>query len=714
MGKNKDEIQKDYRIDIPTDVDLLGYEKYSNAIVDVIKSSNVENTPLTIGIFGSWGSGKSSFLKLIEKGLNSDPNKKEYISFNFNAWKYEEENHILAALVQLLLDQVHTIPNFLKRFWIDFRIWFSKFLWKSGLYKLLIFGIKILFFIVFLILIGFAINASTIIPEDFFTKNIFFTFASLILLLIQLRPEIFEKILNIKFNFKISELIKQDDHIDHISFMDKFRDEIQNIINIISPKKPIVIYIDDLDRCLPTKTIQILEIIKKFLDIEGLVFIISADSTIIEKLVDVKYKELLLIADEGISLESKSYFEKLVQLPFLIPPISANDSEKLINSLYKQKLNINEYSEFFKHQAFNNPRRVKRIFYLHDFYLKILNDNDLEFVIFKLLIIQIYYPQIYELLNNDSKLLSKLEEIISIQNETNSEEDLHEILLKKSELNTEEYNYLNSIIINNKGLIETLRNKDKKFSFRNKDIKSIIHILNSSNIKFQKSPNNYLINLINSIQTKILDYPEFIQIENIILKKLLFLDEEKNKIKNLLDFIEQKNNICLYGAPGIGKTMILKYIERFYFEKIRNMENKLDSEIEIPIYISLINFPKDSVFEMEYFSHILYKNIINKNTHIISDDIKSDIENKFKTGFRSYNIVNFKINKYKILLLLDGFDEISEDNLIEFNYFIKQLKLKNYITKIIVTSRKKINFLDNEFEKIYIDQDNGNKNDTIS
>ena len=492
MGKKKEEIQRDYRIDIPTDVDLLGYEKYSNAIASVIKNSSVKNTPLTIGIFGSWGSGKSSFLKLIEKGLNSDPNKKEYISFTFNAWKYEEEDYILAALVQLLLDQVCTIPNIWDRFWVNVRLWFRKFLWKSGINKLIILILKAIGFILFLIFVSIALNTSTLFPQDFFKKNIYFTIAGIVLFLIQLRPEIFEKILSIKFNFKISELIKEDNHIDHISFMDKFRDEIQNIITIISPKKPIVIYIDDLDRCMPTKTIYILEIIKKFLDIEGLVFVISADSAIIEKLVDVKYRELFSETNtniDSINIERRAYFEKLVQLPFLIPPILPEESKEMIRSLYLSTININDYSVFFDLIAFNNPRRVKRIFYLYTFYKEIIQDLNSEIIFFKLLIIQNQYQSFYDSLINSPNLLSDMEEFINAKEISFeyqlSEEDFYININRFSDISTEKAEKIKKIFNQYDGLekIINIGIDNDRMNFTNKNISSMIQLLNTSNIE---------------------------------------------------------------------------------------------------------------------------------------------------------------------------------------------------------------------------------------
>jgi predicted KAP-like P-loop ATPase len=51
----------------------------------------------------------------------------------------------------------------------------------------------------------------------------------------------------------------------------------------------IVIFIDDLDRCNPEKALEVLESIKSFSDIEGIVYVIGMDSETINSLIKKKY-----------------------------------------------------------------------------------------------------------------------------------------------------------------------------------------------------------------------------------------------------------------------------------------------------------------------------------------------------------------------------------------------------------------------------------------
>ena len=44
------------------------------------------------------------------------------------------------------------------------------------------------------------------------------------------------------------------------------------------PNSRIVVFIDDLDRCMPEKAVEVLESIKTFFDIEGMIYVIGMDS----------------------------------------------------------------------------------------------------------------------------------------------------------------------------------------------------------------------------------------------------------------------------------------------------------------------------------------------------------------------------------------------------------------------------------------------------
>ena len=76
--------------DNETSDDLLGFKVHADLIVDVINDNDV--LPVTIGVFGDWGSGKSSILKIVEKELIGDDKdgfKDGTLVLYFNGWVFE-------------------------------------------------------------------------------------------------------------------------------------------------------------------------------------------------------------------------------------------------------------------------------------------------------------------------------------------------------------------------------------------------------------------------------------------------------------------------------------------------------------------------------------------------------------------------------------------------------------------------------------------------
>jgi ABC-type Mn2+/Zn2+ transport system ATPase subunit len=57
--------------DNETDVDLLQFRYLAASVVRIVGMPHL--LPTTIGVFGDWGTGKSSLIKMIEKELAKDP-----------------------------------------------------------------------------------------------------------------------------------------------------------------------------------------------------------------------------------------------------------------------------------------------------------------------------------------------------------------------------------------------------------------------------------------------------------------------------------------------------------------------------------------------------------------------------------------------------------------------------------------------------------------
>jgi len=89
--------------------DRLRFHHYRDVLVKVVREAD---TPITVGIFGPWGSGKTSLMRLVQESLESGrtTTHMEAHTVWFNAWKYHEEDALWRALIIRVLDELRP-PN---------------------------------------------------------------------------------------------------------------------------------------------------------------------------------------------------------------------------------------------------------------------------------------------------------------------------------------------------------------------------------------------------------------------------------------------------------------------------------------------------------------------------------------------------------------------------------------------------------------------------
>ena len=89
-------------LDNASNIDMLFYSPYANTIVNFIKEP--ELTPLTIGLYGSWGAGKSSLLQLIQQNIDHDT--KDIVCISLNAWQFEGYEDATVSYTHLTLPTI--------------------------------------------------------------------------------------------------------------------------------------------------------------------------------------------------------------------------------------------------------------------------------------------------------------------------------------------------------------------------------------------------------------------------------------------------------------------------------------------------------------------------------------------------------------------------------------------------------------------------------
>jgi formylglycine-generating enzyme required for sulfatase activity len=281
-------------------------------------------TPLTIGVSGAWGSGKTTLLQRVKTLLDTRDKKGRPFFANegetadsfrkcktvwFDAWKYNDEDELLVALVRVIL-------NTMGRGSLGEQLW------------------------------------GEILDKTAPRYDVLATFVNMFKL----------KFGGVEIGLDPNKHKTETDFQKHTAFFDHFNSAFDELLarwvhgkgdftKIDETKGALVVFIDDLDRCLPDKTVQVLEAVKLFLDKPGCVFVLGAHTQVIQDAVTKYY--------EGMTAESASdYLEKIIQLRFELPPILENQMGDFVTAQGLPTAAL-EHWETIVAGAEINPRKVK-------------------------------------------------------------------------------------------------------------------------------------------------------------------------------------------------------------------------------------------------------------------------------------------------------------------------------------------------------------------
>ena len=377
--------------------------------------------PLTVGLFGEWGSGKTYLLKGLKnilinsqevlKTANDTPDEKLIIPIFFNAWRFEKDEYIIIPLFQTLLSELENYDYIPAIKQIKTKI------------KILLYAITT------------NLNASAaldiargFIVGDPVSLESIFSFFNL--------KGAFKKYKEEKKkedkSYQLGQLLSSE-RIESVYM--KIPEWIEKITILDNVR--FVFLIDDLDRCLPENTLKMLESMKLFLDVAGCSFVLAIDDDVVERGVEHHYRDYLHRNDNYIFLNSSSsnasadhpgerralpitgseYLEKIVQLPFRIPPIDNSDvksflenryerfkpkvQEPLKDREYSQSDNESELLEFFAKNIPPKPRKIIRAINLFEYkeeLMKGLNPN--RVLLAKITLLELFAPKLYRFMLN--------------------------------------------------------------------------------------------------------------------------------------------------------------------------------------------------------------------------------------------------------------------------------------------------------------------------
>lgn len=297
--------------DSEADLDFLNFNYLAEQVVEISKDDNL--SPATIGVYGDWGSGKSSLMKMVKKSLDTDKNT---LTVEFNGWLFEGYEDAKTALCGTILDEMHKHEKHFAKAKKKIKALLDKV--DGG--KLLSKGVK--YGLDFLLTGG--IGSITEL-----------TLTGLVSAVKQKAGDVSED--EIK---KVVDALKVDD--TKRAEIKNFRKTFKEVFEECKGER-LVVFIDELDRCTPDTVLDIFEAIRLFLYVPGTTFIIGADERLVSYAVKTKYKD---IPGHDIDI-SKEYLEKLVQYPVKIPQLNESEVRQYITCLLLQneELDINKVAE---------------------------------------------------------------------------------------------------------------------------------------------------------------------------------------------------------------------------------------------------------------------------------------------------------------------------------------------------------------------------------
>lgn len=315
--------------DVETGRDFLNFNVMASLISQMVVDAKGE--ALSIGISGGWGVGKSSMVKLIEADLkgrienaqkaiaNASESQRALLFVNFNAWLYQGHDDAKAALMEEI---AHALMLRAKEqeTSVDKGI---KLLKRIDVFR----GVRLLG--------ELALTAYTGLPVGAIARagrSVYDSFAD--------GDVTGDDLEGVSDAVKVQsgnakELLKPEEKQTPPQMIHAIRKQFEELLDDL--KLTLVVFVDDLDRCLPPTVIGTLEAMRLFLFMRGTAFIIAADDKMIKEAVRVHFPGTKV--DDDIVI---SYFDKLIQVPLRVPPLGTNEVKAYLMMLFVQNSTISE------------------------------------------------------------------------------------------------------------------------------------------------------------------------------------------------------------------------------------------------------------------------------------------------------------------------------------------------------------------------------------
>ncbi len=294
-------------------------------VYDILRHPRTR-TPLAVALYGSWGAGKTTAMRWLEGLLerwNRLPPQQAAVRLRtvwFLPWKYQSREDVWRGLIAEVILKCLDLGEADARTVAKAARQLGLFLGRSFLH----------------VLAGFKVKGAAGAEAEAGLGGL------------EKIPEAWERYVH-----------------PEKAYLNEFEATLKSWIrDTLGPNDRLLVFIDDLDRCLPEVALEVLEALKLYLDLEQLVFVVGVDRPVIEQLVQKHYEDLGLEAGK-----SRQYLSKMFQIEIDLAPSAAQIERYLDDQLehlpYWSEALDGEQKAIFRNVvlqlAGRNPREVKRL-----------------------------------------------------------------------------------------------------------------------------------------------------------------------------------------------------------------------------------------------------------------------------------------------------------------------------------------------------------------
>ena len=444
---------------------------------------------------------------------------------------------------------------------------------------------------------------------------------------------------------EISSFLDNEENL--FEAVERLKESFQRLVNEkAGDEGRVIIFIDDLDRIEPERAVELLEVLKIFLDCEKCIFVLAIDYSVVTRGVKIKY------GNDFSESKGKSFFDKIIQVPFKMP-VGSYDISLYVKKCFEgiglevEEEALPQYINLIKYSIGNNPRSMKRLF--NSFLLlsnisdsEILEDSLNRQILFALLCMQSSYELIYNYII-EKRLDLDGEFFNELKNEKND-------IFKKIEMNEKEISQFTRFMENFYNLLD----KDGDGEINKEDEMEVFRkVLNfstvtSSSAEVEENEDSILRdyrfknrNIARTIKTKLnkgfkVDFGETYKKKGIEISNWwVFRANTFSKGANPLN-LEEKFGVEFVFKPNIENNELIVDFNIYHIEEttVDEIKEVVDSE--------LVSLKEISGIEPEFSNiEIHFGNIFSKNyEEIEEDEIYEEIKKYYdimKHYFKKYN-----------------------------------------------------------------------------